>query len=90
MHSGAPCAAQIALKGALVMPAMGARPTGGQMASRPSCSGANSPGLLTATADQCVFARRRRRMFWCGMGWRTLGLWSMQGAPRTWQAAHLH
>lgn len=35
----------MALKGALVMPAMGASPTGGQMGCGPSWSGANSPGL---------------------------------------------
>jgi hypothetical protein len=60
MQSGAPCAAQMALKGALVMPARGARPTGGQMALCPSCSGANSPGLRTATADQCVVEQGRQ------------------------------
>jgi len=49
MHSGAPAAAHMARKGALVMPAMGARPTGGHTAmSGPSRSGANSPGLRDA------------------------------------------
>ena len=93
MQSGAPCAAQIALKGALVMPAMGARPTGGQsLAFRPSCSGANSPGLLAAIMYQSATQQRMRqihRMHAADGDSRHQALVNA-GAAGTWQAAHRH